>query len=99
MTESLGDAPIQREFQEMMNELATVLDQILNSNKRGAERENGFIVMVFPFAQVLEGDLRVNYISNAQREDVINLLRNQLLHFETDRVADEASRSGETEEE
>ena len=79
MTHSLGDAPIEPKFHEMMNDLAHDLDGIFNGGLRGKDRKTGFILLVFPFEN-REG--RVNYISNADRADVVTLLKEQLARFE-----------------
>lgn len=75
--ERLGDAPIEPKLNETMNALARGVDNILNGNER--PKRNGFILLVFPF----EGhDGRCNYISNARREDVVVMLKEQLARFE-----------------
>ena len=76
---TIGDAPIDPKLIEMMNSLARGLDEILNGGAKGKARKNGFILMVFPF-DGHEG--RCNYISNAERADVVTLLREQLRRFE-----------------
>jgi hypothetical protein len=76
MSDRLGDAPIQPELEEIMNKLALGLDRALNEP---GEKTNGFVLLVFPLAG-REG--RCNYISNAQRSDVITLLKEQLARFE-----------------
>ncbi len=73
----LGDAPIEEGLIEVMNQLASGIDQILNRNNE--PKPNGFILMCFPF----EGS-RCNYISNANRKDVLKLLKEQVRHFERD---------------
>ena len=75
---TLGDAPIQPEYIEQMNQLARVLDQRLNGLARGKARKTGFVLLVFPF-DGHEG--RCNYISSAEREDIIVLLKEQLARF------------------
>ena len=80
MTETIGDQPIDPRLHAMMNALAHGVDQILNGEDTPQdEKQNGFILLVFPF-QGHEG--RCNYISNARREDVVLLLREQLRRFE-----------------
>lgn len=76
---TLGDAPIQEELYEMMNALARGLDKILNGEAKGDAKKNGFVLLVFPF-EGHEG--RCNYISNAQRDDIIVLLKEQIKRFE-----------------
>ena len=80
MTEhTLGDAPIEPEYNDMMNALAQGIDEILNGPKKeGVAKENGFVLMMFKMGE--EG--RCNYISNARREDITVLLREQLARFE-----------------
>lgn len=76
----LGDQPIEPRLREMMNALAKGVDDILNGKETSkAEKLNGFLLMVFPF----EGfDGRCNYISNADRKDVVVLLKEQLARFQ-----------------
>jgi hypothetical protein len=76
LTDRLGDAPIEPTFRETMNKLARTLDQRLNEP---GKKTNGFILIVFPF-EGREG--RCNYISNANRADVVTLLKEQLARFE-----------------
>lgn len=80
MVERLGDAPIDPQFHQMMNAIAGGLDDILNPGRKGGEpKENGFVLLVFP----LEGhDGQCNYISNARRQDIVVLLKEQLARFE-----------------
>lgn len=78
-SERLGDAPIEPEYLEKMNVLAGAIDRLFNLDKKGADREVGFCLMIFNFG---EGAGRANYISNANREDVIVLLKEQLARFQ-----------------
>lgn len=73
----IGDGPIDPALRDMMNAIARAIDDVLNG--KGKEKEYGFILMVFPFRE--HGGL-CNYISNAKREDVVVLLREQLARFE-----------------
>jgi hypothetical protein len=80
MTERLGDAPIEAEHREKMNQLAQAIDQLFNGDKRGKDRNVGFVLLVFPF-----GDKkgRANYISNgADRKDIVRLFKEQIKRFE-----------------
>lgn len=79
MTERLGDAPIDPKVARMMNTIAGVLDETFNGEAKGAARNTGFVLMVFPF-EGHEG--RCNYISNAKRADVVTMLKEQLKRFE-----------------
>jgi len=76
---SLGDGPIQPDLIEVMNALARGLDKALNGDAKGNDRQNGFVLLVFPF----EGrDGRCNYISNGARHDIVTLMREQIARFE-----------------
>jgi hypothetical protein len=78
MSKQLGDAPIDPELHKLMNALAHGIDELLNG-KPPTTKTNGFILMVFPF-EGHEG--RCNYISNAHREDVVTMLKEQVARFE-----------------
>jgi hypothetical protein len=75
----LGDAPIEAQWHEKMNRLARSLDQLFNGEKRGTDREVGFVVLVFPIGDK-EG--RCNYVSNCKRDDVVIMMKEQLARFE-----------------
>jgi hypothetical protein len=82
----LGDAPIQPELHATMNALGRVLDETLNGEKKGEAREWGFVLICFPFTEAEAakdgGQGRANYISNARREEVVIMLKEQLRRFE-----------------
>lgn len=88
-SQTLGDAPIGSNLIEQMNVLGRVVDAALNGDGHGTlpglpsarpkPKRNGFILMVFPFDNH-EG--RCNYISNARREDVVVMLKEQIKRFE-----------------
>lgn len=78
MNNTIGDGPIEPEFVEKMGALARALDELFNGDLRGKDRHTGFCLMVFKFGS--EG--RANYISNAERADVVTLLKEQLARFE-----------------
>lgn len=79
----IGTAPIEEAYRQQMNELAAFIDEIFNG--KGAvlmdqgKKKVGFCLMVFPFDS---GPGRCNYISNANRDDIKVLLREQLAKFE-----------------
>jgi hypothetical protein len=76
----LGDAPIEQAYSQQMRTVALALDRVFNGNKRGDERDTGFVLLVFPFGSE---NGRCNYISNgADRGDVMKLLKEQIQHFE-----------------
>jgi hypothetical protein len=75
----LGDAPIEEQYRAKMQHLARAIDEFFNDGATGDDRQTGFCLMVFP----LDGfDGRANYISNAKREDIVVLLKEQLARFE-----------------
>jgi len=77
----IGDQPIESKVYAFMNAYADVLDESINPGlKPGDKRENGFILMIFPFG--MPGRGRVNYISNADRADVLIMLKEQVARFE-----------------
>ena len=77
--ERLGDAPIESKYRPEMNELARFLDYSFNGVAKGDDRKIGFVLLMFEFG---EGTGRANYISNANRADVVTLLKEQLARFE-----------------
>jgi hypothetical protein len=78
MHNTLGDAPIEQKYQEQMKGLARAIDEAFNGKTKGHDRKTGFVLLTFDF-----GDKgRCNYISNADRKDVIVLLKEQLARFE-----------------
>ena len=79
--DQLGSAPIEDRFANNMNMIARKLDQVFNGDTKGAAREVGFVLLVFPYGDT-EG--RCNYISNgAERKDIVKLLREQANRFDT----------------
>lgn len=75
----IGDGPIDTEYVDAMNDLAHSIDQVFNGDAKRGDRKVGFVVMVFPFG---EGEGRCSYISNANRDDIVCLLKEQLARFE-----------------
>jgi hypothetical protein len=71
----IGDAPVEARFENMLNALGMIIDEFINDS---AERKNGFVLMIFPFH--VQG--RANYISNAHRDDVLIMLKEQVKLFE-----------------
>jgi hypothetical protein len=76
--EMLGDAPVEDKHRRMMNTLAHALDETFNGDLKGKDRKVGFILMVFNFGS----DGRTNYISNADRASVVEMLKEQIARFE-----------------
>ena len=76
----LGDAPIEKEYRELMQAVAKTLDGYFNGGARGEDRKIGFVLLVFPFG---EAEGRCNYISNgADRRDIVTLFKEQIARFE-----------------
>jgi hypothetical protein len=76
----LGDAPVEAAYHGKMEFLAREIDHLFNGDLRGEAREVGFVLMIFPLN---DGDGRANYISNASRADVVTMLKEQIVHFES----------------
>lgn len=64
----------------LLQSVAGALDAVFNGGDRGADRRNGFVLMVFPF-DAPEG-ARVNYVGNADRESVRAALKEVVARFE-----------------
>lgn len=77
MSEQLGDGPIDPALVAGMTRVANVIDGVFNPP--GRPRQTGFVLMAFPFNDF---DGRCNYVSNAAREDIVVLLKEQLARFE-----------------
>jgi hypothetical protein len=72
---SIGSGPLEEQYREQMMALARVIDVVINGPTKGADRPNGFVLLVFPFGV---GDGRCNYLSNgADRKDIVKMLREQ----------------------
>lgn len=71
----LGDAPIEEKYERIMEGIARAIDRTLNQTE---PKQTGFILMLFPFGS----GGRCNYISNAEREDVVEMLKEQVRYFE-----------------
>lgn len=72
----IGDGPVDVAYLTKMQALGEVVDEIFNPDKK--KKEVGFVLMIFPF-----GDKgRMNYLSNADRKDVLAALKEQVAKFE-----------------
>lgn len=74
------EGPISKEYFEQMNVIAKVLDELFNGDLKGLERKTGFVLLCFPFGEQIDG--RINYISNGERSDVVNSLKELLARFQ-----------------
>ena len=80
MTERLGDAPIEAALLDLMNTIARGLNEAFNGEAKGADRDWGFVLMVFPYG---DHTGRCNYISNgADLQDVFRLMKEMIARFE-----------------
>ena len=64
-----------------MTAVAAAIDEMFNGKEHGKNSKVGFILIAFEFGNAAEGQ-RCNYMSNASREDVIVLLKEQFARFE-----------------
>lgn len=76
---TIGDGPVEARYQAQMKKVARWVDRRFNEPYSGNKRKVGFVLLVFPFD---DHGGRCNYMSNANREDVIVLLREQLARFQ-----------------
>jgi hypothetical protein len=75
----LGDAPIEEAHRAQMNAVAQGLEEVFNGSAKGNDRKVGFVLLVFPLG---DHDGRCNYISNADRRDIVTLMKEQIKRFE-----------------
>jgi hypothetical protein len=81
--QQLGDQPIQAEYRRMMEGVADALHEAFNGpGVPIGKGKTGFVLLVFPLGEDHGAGHRCNYISNANREDVKTMLREQLAYFE-----------------
>lgn len=81
---TLGDGPIEEAFREQMRQLGQLIDEFFNPVLPGlpkGPKKTGFVLMVFPFDEVKD-DGRCNYLSNANRDDIVIMLKEQIKRFE-----------------
>jgi hypothetical protein len=68
----------EQKFSNVLRTLAQAIEGLIN---RGDAHDNGFVLIVFPFGD--DGDEReVRYLSNAEPDDVLALLRDQVARME-----------------
>ncbi len=77
-----GSAPIQQAYRDLMQAIAEVLDDHFNGDRRGTDRRVGFVLLIFPFGHDPKDGHRTNYISNASRDDVVTMLKEQVSYFD-----------------
>jgi len=62
------EQPVQPEFVEFINKIGRAINKFLNPNPN--EKKYGFSILMFKFGEPNQFD-RMNYLSNANREDMI----------------------------
>jgi hypothetical protein len=81
MVERLGDGPVEPQYVEQMTAVAATLDDLFNGEKRGKDKEVGFVLLVFRYGDDPTG--RCNFISNgADRKDIVTLFKEMIARFE-----------------
>jgi hypothetical protein len=76
----LGDGPIETQYAEKMQMVASALDDVFNGPKKHPNKEVGFVLLTFAFG---EKEGRCNFISNgADRRDIICLFKEMIARFE-----------------
>lgn len=71
------EQPIHEEYRTQMNAIAKVLDETFNglaATREAGQRKIAFALLVFPFGEPSD-DRRSNYISNANREDMLAAMK------------------------
>lgn len=74
----MAEKPIQSAYRAKMNAVAQVLDETFNGTEM--PRRVGFALLVFEFGKSEGG--RVNYISNAERSEMLAAMREYLARAE-----------------
>ena len=68
-----AEGPIEPEFEAKMRSLANLLEDVFNGELTGNDRRVGFALLLFKFGS--GDDHRANYISNAERADMLAVLK------------------------
>lgn len=77
---TLGDAPIEKQYEAQMHGIAEALDQVFNGDKKAPHKDTGFVLLVFPYH---DHEGRCNFLSNgADRKDLIVLFKEMIARFE-----------------
>lgn len=71
--------PIESAYRKQMNALAAVLDGSLNGDEQ--PKKTGFVLLMFDFGEPTPRS-RMNYISNAERTEMLVALKELLANFE-----------------
>jgi len=73
--------PIQEQWRALLNDMARHIDGIFNKGERGPNRKWGFAILLFPFGAP-DDQSRINYISNADRKDMIVAMKEWIARAE-----------------
>lgn len=76
----MHSAPIEEAYRKQMNDIATLIDGAI-SETTPVGKKTGFVLLVFEFGEPTELS-RMNYISNAERTDMLVALKELLANFE-----------------
>jgi len=80
VTHTLGDGPVEEQYRQKMIAIVKTFDEFMNGDKKGPDRDIGFVLMVYNFG---EGPGRCNYMSNGvDREDIVLLMKEMIARFE-----------------
>jgi hypothetical protein len=71
---------IEQHYRAQMQTIAASLDKAFNGDAKGDDRQNGFVLLIFPFDG--PADARTNYVSNASRKDIVVALKEIVARFE-----------------
>lgn len=82
----MGHEQIQGHYLEQMNALASAIDELFNGKER--PKKTGFMLLMFDFDGPKND--RVNYISNCDRKDAINAMKEFIARAEG-RISDSES--------
>lgn len=74
------DDKISIEYRATMNRVAKSIDTSLNGAAVGGDRKVGFVLLTFPFDG--PDNARTNYISNADRKDIVVAMKEIVARFE-----------------
>jgi len=78
--QAAASEPIDEQYRILMNAICHHLDHAFNGDAKGAARQVGFVLLVFPFG---DEEIKVNYISNGcDREEIAKALRKVATRFE-----------------
>ena len=75
------DTEIEIQFKDKMIAIMETLDEFMNGQVGGPDREVGIIVLIFPYGD--KDGSRLNYISNgADRSDITTMFKEMIARFE-----------------